>query len=716
MKDHERRVPRGRHQLRQQAIERLHAQGGNPSDMPANEIDSLVHELEVYQVELEIQNEELRRTEQALARAVERYRDLYDRAPVAYLSLTPDGKILQANRAAVQLCARDHDELEGRPLLRLVVPDDQARLNLTLRSASSTGVPQATEFQILRGRATPRWVHAEISWAANDGQSGYRVMLLDVTSRVQTNAALQQQREAAVRNMEEAVEARARAESATAELRLSEERFRLASSAGATLVYEIELGEPHRVYIHGMERVTGHKKDGEGHAREWWDSLIHPNDLPGHHDTLARRQKKGGSYFSVYRMQRKDGAWITVEDTGQVICGRKGVALKLVGAITDVTERLKAEQGLREANDRKDEFLATLAHELRNPLAPIRNALQVLRIQEPSPARMQWARDLIDRQIERMTRLVDDLLDLSRITRGKVELRKQRITLRSVMEDAIETTRPLIERGGHSFKVEFPSEPIVLDGDTTRLSQAFVNLLNNAIKYSPGGSAILFSAEREGEHAVIRVKDAGIGIDPASLSRIFEMFVQGDSSIEQRQGGIGIGLTLVRRLVEMHGGSVEAHSEGAGKGSEFVIRLPVAAPATESDLRDSGRLNELDLAAPSRRILVVDDNRDSAETMAMLLRLSGHDVRTAHDGLSALEVAAAFAPELVLLDIGLPGLNGYDVAIQMRAGYGTDVTIIAMTGWGQEEDRRRAKEAGFDHHLTKPVDFNALNQILTQTN
>jgi PAS domain S-box-containing protein len=369
---------------------------------------------------------------------------------------------------------------------------------------------------------------------------------------------------------------------------------------------------------------------------------------------------------------------------------------------------------LKKADQRKDEFLALLAHELRNPLAPIRNALEVLLIKVQPEPELRWAREVIDRQVQQMTRLVDDLLDVSRITRGKVELRKERIELAAVVESAVEASRPLIEKWGHELTIQIPPGPIQLEGDLTRLAQVLLNLLNNAAKYTDQGGHIWLTAERQTNHVVIRVKDSGIGIPAEMLPRIFEMFRQVDRSLERSEGGLGIGLNLVKRLVEMHGGNVEAHSVGPGKGSEFIVHLPMA-----SQLKDRGPQPVSDDKRPTvsatHRILVVDDNRDSADSVAMLLSMKGNEVNTAHDGLEALQVVAAFQPDVVLLDIGLPKLNGYEVARRIREQPGgCNMMLIALTGWGQEEDRRRSKEAGFDHHLTKPIDFSVLHELLAQ--
>ena len=369
---------------------------------------------------------------------------------------------------------------------------------------------------------------------------------------------------------------------------------------------------------------------------------------------------------------------------------------------------------LKEADRRKDEFLAILAHELRNPLAPIRNAVQIFRAKGPPSAELQWATELIDRQVSQMTRLVDDLLDVSRITRGKIDLRKERVELETVVKSAVEASRPLIEKWGHKLTVSIPPLPIFIEADQTRMAQVILNLLNNSAKYTDQGGRIWLTAERQGDEVSIRIRDSGIGIPKEMLPRIFDMFTQVDQSLERTEGGLGVGLTLVQRLVEMHGGRVEARSDGPGKGSEFVVRLPVVREVNESaPAQVVDQVNK----PSARRILIVDDNRDSADSLGMLLSMMGNKVYTAQDGLEAVGAAAAFQPDVVLLDIGLPKLNGYEACRRIREQEGGErMLLVALTGWGKEEDRRRSKEAGFDHHLTKPIEFDALQKLLAESN
>ena len=379
---------------------------------------------------------------------------------------------------------------------------------------------------------------------------------------------------------------------------------------------------------------------------------------------------------------------------------------------TAAFERLRYIQQMREDDRRKDEFLATLAHELRDPLAPLTNVLELLKHANGRDDVLQQARDTMERQLSHLVQLVDDLLDMSRITRNRLDLRRQRVELSSIMHQALDAARPMAASVNHELHVALPSEPVYVNADPVRLAQVFGNLLTNACKYTEPGGHIWLTAELQGNEVVAKVRDTGIGIPGNKLASVFEMFSQLPAARELSQGGLGIGLTLVKRLVSMHGGTVQAYSAGAGQGTEFVVRLPVlnepsqARPATSQD--EAPRM-------PERRILIVDDNRDSAASLAMLLETAGNITHEAYDGLEALEAAEKFRPDVVLLDIGLPKLNGFEVCRQIRAEpWGRNTTIIAVSGWGQDDDRRKSREVGFDHHMVKPVDYNTLLKLLAE--
>jgi CheY-like chemotaxis protein len=382
------------------------------------------------------------------------------------------------------------------------------------------------------------------------------------------------------------------------------------------------------------------------------------------------------------------------------LAGRAGIAVDNALLYKDV-ER---------ADRQKNEFLSMLAHELRNPLAPIRNAAEVLRLSGPDQPQVRWAREVIDRQLSHLVRLVDDLLDVSRITRGKIVLKLEPTDLAEVVQHALEASRPAIQQAKHRLDVTVPSEPIWVNGDPARLTQVLTNLLNNAGKYTDEGGRVTLTLARENGEAVVRVRDTGIGIPPEMLDSVFELFTQVDRSLDRAQGGLGIGLTLVKRLVTKHGGKVEAHSGGLGQGSEFVVRLPVMAEAPSAvTSKPTGRPE----AGGCLRVLLVDDNVDGANSLATLVRLAGHETRVAHDGPGALETAAAFGPQVVILDIGLPGLSGYEVARRLRADPRLGgMSLVAVTGYGRDEDREQSRQAGFDHHLTKPVEFSELLGLL----
>jgi CheY-like chemotaxis protein len=389
-----------------------------------------------------------------------------------------------------------------------------------------------------------------------------------------------------------------------------------------------------------------------------------------------------------------------------------------IGVCVDLTDRIRSEESLREADRRKNEFLATLSHELRNPLAAIANAAQFMQLASPAEPLLAPSLDVLGRQVDHLVRLVDDLLDVSRITRGKITLRTERIDLADVVGRALETARPLAAQRQQSLEATLPDRPLIAVGDPVRLAQVVGNLLANAVKYTDDGGRIELAVDWTGDagdepgHAVVRVTDTGVGIDADMLPKVFDLFAQADHSPDRQEGGLGIGLALVREIVLLHAGTVEASSMGPGRGAQFVVRLPLAVrPAEAQPLRQAAT------SAPApvrrRRVLLADDNLDSAESLAALLRILGHDVIAAYDGHGAIAAARLHRPDLILLDIGMPDVNGYDVARHLRGDPGLDATtLIALTGYGSEDDRRRSRAAGFDGHLVKPIDFDELERLL----
>ena len=384
--------------------------------------------------------------------------------------------------------------------------------------------------------------------------------------------------------------------------------------------------------------------------------------------------------------------------------------------VTERTNALQASEArLRDVNRRKDEFLATLAHELRNPLAPVRNAVQLLRLKGAGTPDLQWTAEVIDRQVRAMSRLIDDLMDVSRINQGRIELRRDRVNAKSIIEDAIESARPLIDECGHQLVLRIPDQELVFDADSTRLTQAFMNLINNAAKYMDKGGRIDIDVQKLQHEAVITIKDTGIGISSDQLERVFELFSQVQTALSRSRGGLGIGLSLTKQLITMHGGSVQARSKGLGFGSEFEVRMPLAAGGERAEVVETPDkpVEDRPVQDTEVRILVADDNEDAAATLTAFLELSGFVVRQVHDGAAAVSAAAEFDPQIVLLDIGMPRLNGYEACRKIREQPGgASRTMVACTGWGQADDRRRSDEAGFDRHLVKPVEPAMLVELI----
>ena len=418
-----------------------------------------------------------------------------------------------------------------------------------------------------------------------------------------------------------------------------------------------------------------------------------------------------GQWTGELAHRTSDGRELRVESRMRLITD--GSERTVVEADRDVTERMHTLLALREADRRKDEFLATLAHEIRNPLAPIRNELEILRVARGNVEVVERSRAVMDRQLAHLVHLVDDLMDVSRITRGKLDLRREKLSLEAALQAAVETSRPLIEAAHHSLVVDLPREPLYVLGDLTRLAQIFSNLLNNAAKYTPPGGRICLSARRLEHEAIVEVRDSGVGIAAEALPDIFEMFAQANRARGLAHGGLGIGLALVHGLTEMHGGTVQAQSDGVGLGSTFIVRLPALDIETQEIASAAPSMQNSSVAR--RRVLVADDNLDAADSLAMLLTMMGHEVRAAHDGAQAVEQADRFRPDLILMDVGMPKLDGLQAASQIRSlTWGASPVIVALTGWGQESDRQRSKAAGCDEHLVKPLDFERLTELLTR--
>jgi signal transduction histidine kinase len=487
----------------------------------------------------------------------------------------------------------------------------------------------------------------------------------------------------------------------------SERRMRQAIAAGRGFTFDYD---PRRDFVRRADPDQILAPFSAETGASFFARLL-PEDRPRLQELVTSLSPATPVYETTYGSRRPDGKVVWLQERGVGEFDEDGQLVRLQGLTMDVTARREAEEALREADRRKDRFIATLAHELRNPLAPIRTAAELLGSARAGPGEIDWARRVIQRQVGHMATLLDDLLDVARITRGKLEIRKQLVRLDSVIETAVEVARPLLDARQQRLRIELPQPVPLLSADPLRLAQVISNLLTNAAKYSEAGAEVVLSATVRGAALELKVRDEGIGIPAEALPAIFQVFAQVEGTSARSEGGLGIGLSLVKGLVELHGGTITAHSDGPGQGSEFTVTLPcVPADAGQPGAAQDDRQP---VTGKRLRILVVDDNRDAADSLALLLGLDGHEVRTAYAGRSALDEAAAFLPDACVLDVGLPDLSGYELATLLRRLPALDtVHLIAVTGWGQDEDRQRALAAGFDHHLTKPVDPERLNDLL----
>ena len=506
-----------------------------------------------------------------------------------------------------------------------------------------------------------------------------------------------------------------------AALRRSDERLRLALEASDTGLWTHDLATGAVSWSPECYRIYGR---AEGDLAESWEAylqMVHEDDRAGILAAARTATAERGPYESEFRVVRPSGEVVWVASRGRATYAADGRPISRLGTVTDISRRKRAEEALLDADRRKDEFLATLAHELRNPLAPLRMGLGLL-ARIPSGQDFTRLRVMMERQLGHLVRLIDDLLDVSRIRSGKMELARERTEVRAVVEAALEISRPLVDAAGHTLTVSLPEAPLVVHGDPTRLAQALSNLVNNAARYTPPGGRIEITVDACGDEVRLRVADNGCGIPRAMLFRVFDMFTQVDRTLTRTQGGLGIGLSLVRQLVEMHGGQVTAESPGPGLGSTFTLRLPLALPPSlaPSLATDASATAEPPSSRPTpsgrmRRVRVIDDNVDAADTLVEMLRLFGHEALAVHDGTAAFAAVRGRPPEVVLLDIGLPGMDGYEIARRLRADPHLEgAVLVALTGWGNEEARQRSYDAGFDHHLTKPADPSAVNELLAR--
>jgi PAS domain S-box-containing protein len=630
----------------------------------------------------------------------------------ALLLVTAGGEIRGSNSASIRLL-RDAITGSAEHLTRIVAdPEEKVSEFLRLCARSREKLPSTLNF-IVNG--APRAYHCDGWSTALKDEAGASLILLRLVPKaqsVQRFAALNRQ----IEQLKREIGKRLLAEH-TAEERRELLRVTLQSIGDAVITTDVRGCVTFMNPI--AERLTGWSQD-EANGEPLDGIFVIRNEASGLPvESPVERVLRDGQVVGLANhtvLIAKDGTAVPIDDSGAPIRDESGDLIGVVLVFHEIGERRRLErqleqqaEALREADHRKNRFLAMLGHELRNPLAPLRNAVQILRLRGDRPEVVERMTGLMERQIAQLTRLVDDLLDLARITRGAIELRRSPVSLQAVIDHALETTEPVIADKGHSLSVTVPHDELVVDGDIARLSQVFCNLLTNAAKFMDPGGEISVLAEARAGRGIVVVEDRGRGMDPAFASQVFDLFSQEDRSLDRREGGLGIGLTLVRSIVEMHGGEVEAASDGAGRGSRFRVSLPLSSAATcSAEARTQAQAGSIGAS-----VLIVDDNVDAAESLALLLDFWGCATRIAHDGESAVEAARRERPDVILLDIGLPGMNGYKVAARLREMESTrGVRIVALTGYGGEPERRLSAEAGFDDHLTKPVELETLRRLL----
>ncbi len=616
----------------------------------------------------------------------------------AVIATDNDGRVIFLNGIAELLTGWDHDSANGRPLSEIfpIINEGTRRpvenpVQRVLRDGVIVGLANHTLLLARDGTERP----------IDDSAAPIRDADGTILGVVLTFRDVSEQR------------------LAEQQIRESELRYRLVGNAANDAIWDWNLQTDEVTWNEGVRRVFGYEPHEVGADATWWYEHIHPEDRQRVVDGIHAVIDGGESFWTdEYRYVRRDGNYAFIFDRGHIVRDAAGSPRRMVGSMLDLTERQEAANALRtlaaeleESNRRKTEFLATLGHELRNPLAPIRTGLELIRIAGNDTEVITEARNMMERQTLQMVRLIDDLLDVSRISQGKLQLRLCRANLAEILQSAVEAARPLIDEAGHTLTVDLPAEPILLSADPNRLAQVVSNLLNNSTKYTKEGGKIGLTVRREGTEALITVADNGIGIPREMQKGIFDMFTQIERPMEKGYRGLGIGLTLVKRLTEMHGGGVEVESEGADRGTRFHVRLPI--PLEEQEAASDAASPPGDWSSGGLRVLVVDDNRPAADTLTKLVRMLGCETTTAYDGEEGIEAAEKFRPHLILMDLGMPRRTGYEAAAHIRQQpWGTKMTLVALTGWGQAEDRRRTTEAGFNHHLVKPVEPAMLQSLL----
>ncbi len=622
--------------------------------------------------------------ESQLARRERELADFLDNGPQAMHSVGADGVIVWANAAELAMLGYRRDEYVGHHVGEFYVDAGACADILRRLGSGETLHDEPAKLRAKDGSVRDVRITSNVRW--HDGAFvNTRCFSRDVSAQAVAEHALQE-----------------------SEMRAQHARALLASIVESSDDAIVSKSLDGRIssWNQGATRIFGYDPD-EVIGRPI--TIIIPPELHQEEKQILSKLSRGEriEHFETVRVA-KDGRRLDVSLTISPIRDADGRVVGISKVGRDVTDRKRLEETLREAERRKDEFIAMLGHELRNPLAPIRNVAEVLRRTTSGNADCERLCRMLERQVQQMTRLLDDLLDVGRITQGKIKFQHEAVDVASVVQRAVEASRPLIEGCRHELRVRMPKTPVRVDGDAARLVQLLTNLLNNAAKYTAVGGRIALRVVQRGDTVEIRVKDNGVGIAPDMLPRIFELFVQVDATSSPSHEGLGIGLTLVRIIAEHHGGSVEVHSAGPGRGSEFVVKLPTGVSRAEPAARVQ---TSLESAAIRKRIVIVDDNHDASQSLATLLRLSGHEVVIATDGASALDVVQKLRPDLALLDIGLPGMSGYEIARRLRRS-GCNVRLAALTGYGAPEDRERSRDAGFDHHFVKPIDPIALEQLI----
>jgi PAS domain S-box-containing protein len=624
--------------------------------------------------------------EHELQLSEEGFRGVFEGAGIGMALLDLDGRPFQCNRALVEMFGYSVAEHLGMTFMEFTHPDDVAR-DWQLYGELAAGKRDKYQLDKRYYHKDGRLVHGNLVMTlVRDSARRPKFaigMVKDVTRRKQAEQALQE----------------------------SESRLQLVADGAALAITDSDLTSGKIFWNQRTFELFGYEPTSDCSITEqMWRSRVHPDDLDGVRQALARAKRERSTFNTEYRIVHADGKIMWLSAYGRYYHGDDGKAVRFVGMSLDITERKQAQEELREADRRKDEFLAVLAHELRNPLAPLRDGLRIFQLADIADPTLNKARQIMERQLSQMVRLIDDLLDVNRISRNKLELRRSDTTIGQILDIAVETCRPALEAASHRLTMQLPAEPIHLRADRVRLAQVFSNLLSNSSKYMHSGGEIRVTVGREGDDVVVAVADDGIGIAPEDLPRVFEMFAQVGRETNRQVGGLGIGLALVRRLVEMHGGVVTAASPGLGQGSTFCVRLTGSSCDAPADSQNAPRERVVPMG---KKVLVTDDNEDAAASLALLLRLMGNEVEIAHDGVEALTVAERFGPDLIFMDVGMPRLDGLEATRQLRqTEWGKHAAIIAVTGWGQEADECRSRAAGVDYHLVKPVNPEALEEVL----